>query len=207
MLHFNTSPNEFHKLNRTLEDYKVKCPDGFVVPHDSNDRDVEWVEGTGCARAFRSPMWTSREWNAFDTCRIMFTYLNIVHIIFMMIRLSYLSFESSKWLFFITIMFNVQYIPSLVMLSKTWEDTFCRNNTVGYNSKDGFNFCSIQALVNKFLSNCSFMTLLIRSIDFYVQAVLRVRPCVPWTWQTILVFVARFDEIRLKPAIQQSHRE
>lgn len=81
---FSTEPDEMSSVSAGTLAFKTDCPRGFVVPEAPEDVENQWIPGTGCAVACRSPLWTDGEWRALETITVVMGAIGLPFIIFML---------------------------------------------------------------------------------------------------------------------------
>ena len=126
-----------------LED---NCPDGFVLPDNPGDPDVEWISGTSCAVACADNITFNTE--MFFTFIVVLSELLIIFLILTFISSSMLDKKRVNYMTVSSIGFSL--FSTTVMCINTWEPLdkkFCRDNATGLTQDDGLSFCVFQAAV------------------------------------------------------------
>jgi len=134
---------------------ETQCPYGFVIPDHPSDPDIEWIEGTNCAIACISPVYTREQYVGGQYLIDFIAWVGFIVIIVNLLshrvsarkpmhylKLYHIAFAA------ITTMMNM--LQSLMPIEKR----YCRDNANGYTGRDGVNLCTSHAVVIIYLAVC-----------------------------------------------------
>lgn len=199
-LRVSTDPNTntFYNVTADATSYTESCPDGFVIPDDPDNPDVQWVTGTACAIPCRAPVWTKDEWDSFiDTA----DNIPIAGTIAGMITLFYIIFTKSWEENYLMITYTV---VALVASTQAWnfaaresfDDRMCIDNAVNFMQKYRHGPCVTQGVILHYcIMSCTAILLCMGIERFLVHHKLT-----DWTRHPAYLFL-QFSAVFLYPII------
>lgn len=127
------------------------CPIGFPIPENPSDKDNEWINGTSCAVACRSPINSPELYTMQATLVNSVSWIGMFCILFLASTLM-LDHKFEKRVNYIV--FAACFMSGITTFW-TWatsflppEQIFCRDNTNAITAEDGATLCSVQSFIN-----------------------------------------------------------
>jgi hypothetical protein len=182
---FQSSPD---MLTTAMSTFQTSCPDGFVIPDVPEDKDIRWIDGTGCAVPCRIPVYLDWEYQKINTAYFLVICLSMPFVI--VIAVVWLTDPNYKKQLLTTTMMAfivLQYLADC-LVTFTPQVNLCRNNAVPINSDDGVNTCSVSGLLLLFCGFGIVTTMLMQSIDLFLMIIFGMKTEGYQAWYLGIIF-------------------